>query len=184
MNLRVQIRTPFRHQFRVKDLWLTAYEDYYLDSVKDKDEIKYLLSDLFPFREFIYIEPSHIDKLILEEVEIDKGNLPVGPSPEETRSHLIPTDLDMRPPQEPAPNPFIPDYVAPVVVEEEEQEEVLAEPFVLDSVPAEDDKVSKEDREKELKSFNAKKVREIAESYGLDYTNKEDTIDQILIMEY
>lgn len=77
--LKIQILTPFRHQFRNKDIWLTAYEAYYLDIEKDGDkaELEYILSNQFPYRDFIYIEPSTVNQSIIDSVKAANGARPV-----------------------------------------------------------------------------------------------------------
>lgn len=77
--LKIQILTPFRHQFRNKDIWLTAYEAYFLDVENDTDraELEYILSNQFPYRDFIYIEPSAVNQSIIDSVKAANGARPV-----------------------------------------------------------------------------------------------------------
>lgn len=100
--VRIQIRAPFRQQFRSKDIWLNTHEDYYLDEIADRDELKYVLSPLFPYREFVYVEPSQIQPSLLLELSQDSGFTSVGgPQPDVNNSQFVLSQV------EPAGSPLV-----------------------------------------------------------------------------
>jgi len=152
MMINIQILTPFRHQFRNKDIWLTAYEVYILDVAKeaDKAELEYMLSNLFPYRDFIYIEPSALNLNIIESVKGYNGERSVQ------------------------------EYIEPPV------KEVPVEPIIQPELkePESLNKEAQVDRKQELEEMKAKQVRLVAESLGIEYSNKEDTIEAILNVEF
>jgi hypothetical protein len=192
--IRIQVGTPFRLQFRSKDIWLTAHEDYYLDINKseEREELKYLLSNLFPYRDFIYIDEDQVGLALLKEVSDENGFTPVGEQYEEVIEHptSLPEDSFIVPPQDPPINTFvdrveisIPDKIEATDLEralpaDEPVEEVKLEEVADEKIEA----IAK--RAKELSALSVRKIKDLAQEYGIDYTNKEETIESILIMEF
>lgn len=196
--IRILILTPFRHQFRNKDTWLMSHESYYLDQVKDKDEIKYMISDLFPFREFIYVNTAELNSELLNEIKNEQGFSKFGDDTtslviEETAAHsfLSIEEASSLPAIEPVTNIFELQSTSYNTVEK--PEEVIA-PGILtsDELPvAEISDVSiidrdseREERQKVLDALHWRKVKDIAEQYEIDYTDKDKVIQSILKLEF
>lgn len=219
--LKIRITSPFRYQYfngddkLVKDHYLAAGDYYHLDITKDKNEIKYILSPNFTFKNYIHVDTESIPDSLANELNLETGmyaeeyQLP----PEE---EFIPTviqnnkfvdpsqnyyqdDLenDPQPIAEPKENIF--DQTTPSPVEEEvkeveeetEQLGALNTPDLEPEKEVSDDIVEietgdkeREGRKKELESLHYSKVKDIAELYNLEYTNKKEIVEQILNLEF
>lgn len=84
--IRIQITSPFRHQFRtsdydnetkadkmIKDVFLTAGSYYHLDPVKDRAEIKFILSPNFVFKNYIYVDTETLPLDLVKELKLEEG---------------------------------------------------------------------------------------------------------------
>jgi len=84
--IRIQITSPFRYQFRtsdydtetkadrmIKDHFLTAGSYYTLDPIKDRAEVKFILSPNFVFKSYIYVNTQSIPADIAKELDIENG---------------------------------------------------------------------------------------------------------------
>jgi len=84
--IRIQITSPFRHQFRtsdyddktvadkmIKDCFLTAGSYYHLDLKKDREEIKFILSPNFVFKSYIHVDLESIPADLAKELELEGG---------------------------------------------------------------------------------------------------------------
>lgn len=197
--IRILIKTPFRHQFRNKDSWLMAHDYYYLDSTRDKDELKYILSPIFAFKEFIYINLNEIDSKLLKEVQEEYGFSPVGNSkPEEfvekPQHSVMPVEeAAFLPPKEPEPNIFAVATAvnnSPILItnpvstkqEVEEVEEVKTVGGLEVSLLNRD--FEKEERKTALDNLHWRKLKDVAEQYSIEYTDKEEVIDKIISIEF
>jgi hypothetical protein len=77
--IRIQVTSPFTYEYfngddkLVKRHYLSAGNYYHLDEEKDKDEIKYILSPNFMFKNYIYVNLETISKELIKEFELDNG---------------------------------------------------------------------------------------------------------------
>jgi hypothetical protein len=77
--IRIQVTSPFTYEYfngddkLIKRHYLSAGNYYHLDEEKDKDEIKYILSPNFIFKNYIYINLETIPKALIKEFELDNG---------------------------------------------------------------------------------------------------------------
>lgn len=216
--IRIQITCPFTYEYfngddkLIKRHYLTAGNYYHLDEEKDKEEIRYILSPNFIFKNYIYVNLETVPKELIKEFSLDYGFYQDTAVPED---EYIPTllqnnkfvdasesyindDLTSDPAitQEPLPNIF--DKTTVVVKEESkeivEKEEVLGaentpdlEPLPLPSEIEEylnTDNKEKELRQLELEELHYSKVKEIAELYNIEYQTKKQTIKEILVLEF
>lgn len=224
--IRIQITSPFRYQYRTsdydpkapqdkveKDLYLTAGEWYHLDPKKDKDEVKFVLSPNFTFRNYIYVNLESVPSELKQELNLENGFYEDTSVPDD---EYIPTLLENNKPVNPiindelvgdpaitaeAPeNPF--DQTTKVYKSEdkepedkeeteEQSEGALNTPDLApEEKPSEDIvdvSVKNEEREKrkdELEELHYSRVKEVAELYNLEYTNKKEVIESILELEF
>ena len=220
--IRIQVTSPFRYQYRTsdydpkapqdkveKDLYLTAGEYYHLDPVKDKDEVKFVLSPHFTFKNYIYVNLETVPQELKTELKLESGFYEDTSVPDD---EFIPTLLennkivepiindeiygDPQPTAEATPNIF---DLSTKTYKEEVEEVVEEEPKLgaenlPDVAPIEepsedivDLSVKNEEREarkKELEELHYSKVKEVAELYNLEYKTKKDTIKEILELEF
>lgn len=222
--IRIQITSPFRYQFRTsdydskapqdkveKDLYLTAGEWYHLDPKKDKDEVKFVLSPNFTFKNYIYVNLETVPDSIKKELKLESGFYEDTSVPDD---EYIPTLLENNKPKQPIINdelygnpsatadasPNIFDQTTKVYKEEKEaeEEEVKEEelgalntpdvaPLEKPSEDVVDISVENEERAKrkeELYELHYSKVKEIGELYNLEYTSKKKVIQEILELEF
>lgn len=193
--LRIQILTPFRHQFHTKDVWLMAHESYYLDEERDKEEIKHILSSLFPYKEYIYINPEQVSTKLRKEIEEERGftsidsiEIPLIPSP--STSPLPVEEAVFQPAKEPDVNvfdktnkliePSLPQDVSldvqPKKDSKDKEEKAIGTVYEIDA--------EKQERVKHLSDLHWKKLKDIAEQYDISYTEKEDVIKKIISIEF
>lgn len=196
--IRILVLTPFRHQFRHKDIWLMSHESYYLDSTLDKDEIKYILSDSFPYREFIYLNTDQLDKELIDEVASDRGFTPVNSSvPEPSTpqdSPITPNSFDRV--QEPDVNIFEQRILEQqgIVPQHESSSSLPQVPLAPVSLPEpeinnstsdiSDALVERKERLNVLTQLHWRKVKDIAEQYDILYTDKDEVIQKIISLEF
>ena len=70
--IRIQVTCPFTYEYYdgdgnlMKRHYLTAGNYYHLDEVKDKEEIRYVLSPNFIFKNYIYINLDTVPKELIE----------------------------------------------------------------------------------------------------------------------
>lgn len=212
--IRIQITSPFRYKNDnlKKDIYFTAGDYYHLDPAKNKDEIKHVLSPYFPFKNYIYVDVETVPSNIKQELGLETGFYDEFTLPQ--NDEVIPTAIDMSnqfiacddgsssdeaPVQEPLPNKFDLTSSPDTVDEVTEDEDVTMTLGALEApkVATVEEEVSEEivdvesggtgdrtEREKELSDLHYTKVQEIAELYNIDYTNKKDTISEILKLEF
>lgn len=215
--IKIRVTAPFRYQFvnaaTKKDIFLGAGDYYHLDQVKDKAEIKHVLSPTFPFRNYIHVELETVPQALKEEIGIEAGSYEEYTLPEteeffvytqtDKQGQLIEEDSfrDEAPAQEPEANKF--DLTTdPKKVAAEEK--ALAEPVTEENLgieeapsalPVEEPTDEVEDvvaggelerdaRKEELEDLHYSKIKEIAEVYNIDYSTKKETIEVILNLEY
>lgn len=218
--IKIQITSPFRYQYRTsnydrntpkdkveKDTYFTAGEWYHLDPKKDKDEVKFVLSPNFTFKNYIYVNLETIPEALLEELNLESGFYEDRSVPPD---EYIPTLLennkvvkpiindeiygDPEPTVEPEPNSY--DRTSKVTAEpvEETKEEKLGAENTPDLAPPKEpsedvvdlsvDNEEREARKAELSEMHYTKVQEIAELYNLEYKTKKETIEEILYLEF
>lgn len=217
--IRIQITCPFTYEYfngddkLIKRHYLTAGNYYHLEEEKDKEEIKYILSPNFIFKNYIYVDLETVPQELKQEFSLSHGFYEDNSVPED---EYIPTLLqnnrfvdasesyvsddlasDPIPTKDPEVNIF--DKTTIVIKEEiveikEESNEKLGaentpdlEPLEPPSEEFKDIDTSdqeKEKRQSELEDMHYSKVKEIAELYKLDYQNKKQTIQQILDLEF
>lgn len=77
--IRIQITSPFTYEYLngddklIKRHYLTAGNYYHLDEEKDKEEIRYILSPNFLFKNYIYVNLETVPKELIEEFNLDYG---------------------------------------------------------------------------------------------------------------
>lgn len=77
--IRIQVTCPFTYEYYngdgnlIKRHYLTAGNYYHLDEVKDKEEIRYVLSPNFIFKNYIYINLDTVPKELIEELNLSHG---------------------------------------------------------------------------------------------------------------
>ena len=216
--IRIQVTSPFRYQYRTsdydpaspedkveKDLFLTAGEYYHLDPKKDKDEVKFVLSPNFTFKNYIYVNIETVPQDLKDELKLESGFYEDTCVPD---GEYIPTLLennkivepiindeiygDPEPTAEASPNIF--DLSTKTFEDEKNEEPKLGAENTPDLAPLEqssDDIVElsventeRKERKEELEVMHYSKVKEIAELYNLEYIKKKDTIQAILELEF
>lgn len=218
--IRIQVTSPFRYQYRTsdydpkapqdkveKDLYLTAGEYYHLDPKKDRDEVKFVLSPNFTFKNYIYVNVETVPQDIKDELKLESGFYEDTSVPDD---EFIPTLLennkivdpvindeiygDPQPTAEATPNIFdLSTKTYDEEVEEVEEPKLGAEntpdvaPLEEPSEDIVDLSVKNEEREarkEELEGLHYSKVKEVAELYNLEYLTKKETIEEILELEF
>jgi len=218
--IRIQITSPFRYQYRTsdydpkapqdkveKDLYLTAGEYYHLDPVKDKEEVKFVLSPHFTFKNYIYVNLETVPQELQAELKLESGFYEDTSVPDD---EYIPTLIQDNQFLEPIEDKGIFDDPEPTVdaainnnfdlSTKTYKEEVVVEEEVLGALntpdltpleePSEDivdlsvKNEEREARKKELEELHYSKVKEVAELYNLEYKIKKDTIKEILELEF
>lgn len=216
--IRIQVTCPFTYEYfngddkLVKRHYLTAGNYYHLEEEKDKEEIRFILSPNFIFKNYIYVDLQTVPKELIEEFNLEYGFYEDNSVPEDEH---IPTLLqnnkfvdasesyfhddltsDPIPTKDPEVNFFDKTTIVEkeeVVTEVKEEEKLGAEnvPYLEPlETPSEEyvdvDTTYKERelRKSELEEMHYSKVKEIAELYNIDYQNKKDTIQKILDLEF
>jgi hypothetical protein len=196
MLIKVNILSPFRYEYRGKASWVTTGDILVLDTQnKDqKEEIKYIMSSIFPFKDFIYLDVASLPSEFKCEVDNDRGSYHLPPTPIDRLEPPLPQDFFL-PLGEAEENKFVKATFPkpPVYVEqdEEDDENLLIETYVelecIDEQQQEDQEYREEDiksRKEELSQTPWLKVKTLVESYGLEYTNKTEAVELILSKEF
>lgn len=213
----------FPYKYKQRQVYLTSGEILYLDDQKDKEEIAYLLSDSFPYREFIYLEgPGYLAKNPVK-VNEDLHLVPMlplyNPYPDQKPYTTPPEDAPenphvletlqaagvVLPPEDswavglpvmgignsenPAiSNPIVNNQLGRVEpLEIPEVIEAAPEPKLVEPVETKSEPPTlseKEKRAQELKHMSINKVKELAKTYDLEFTNKQEVISQVLELEF
>lgn len=203
---KIQVLSPFRYVYhnadnvKKKELYLAAGSYYYLDSVKDKQEIKYILSNNFAFKNYIYVNETLIPSDIKAELELEQGSFEVYTLPEEKSftedEFKVPSidvnfdDYEPEPIMDATPNYFdeqINSYKVSLSKDNQIQEndqKVEEESNKVKETEVEFKDVDYDKRKEELTSLNYKKVKEISEHYDIEYENKKQAISKILEIEF
>jgi hypothetical protein len=217
--IRIQVTCPFTYEYfngddkLVKRHYLTAGNYYHLEEEKDKEELRFILSPNFIFKNYIYVDLQTVPKELIEEFNLEYGFYEDNSVPEDEH---IPTLLqnnkfvdasesyfhddlisDPIPTKDPEVNFFdkttVVEKEEEVLTEVKEEEKLGAEnvPYLepLETPSEEYVDVDTTDKEKELRKseleeMHYSKVKEIAELYNIDYQNKKDTIQKILDLEF
>lgn len=217
--IRIQVTCPFTYEYYdgdgnlMKRHYLTAGNYYHLDEVKDKEEIRYVLSPNFIFKNYIYINLDTVPKELIEELNLSHGFYEDTSVPEDEyiptllqnnrfidASESYVTDDLIKDPiitVEPTPNIFDQTTIVEEIkkeVENEVKEEKLGaentpdlEPLKQPSDEIVDIEINNREREvrkSELEDLHYSKVKEIAELYNIDYSTKKETIEIILDLEF
>lgn len=173
--IRVLITGPFKYEYKEKPIWLTAGESMYLDpsNVSDMQEIKYLLSKAFPYKDHIYVDHTEVSS-ILECLSQEEGLYKV---------------KDPLTPQDPLPITLYPEELDPQdkeLISLEDNLGLSISDTECSSNPVEDRDKAKAFRRKELASLSLDNLRTIL--VGLDYktkiSNKNEAIKRILLIEF
>ena len=217
--IRIQVTCPFTYEYYdgdgnlMKRHYLTAGNYYHLDEVKDKEEIRYVLSPNFIFKNYIYINLDTVPKELIEELNLSHGFYEDTSVPEgeyiptllqnnrfiDASESYVTDDLIKDPiiTVEPTPNIFDQTTIVEEIkkeVENEVKEEKLGaentpdlEPLKQPSDEIVDIEINNREREvrkSELEDLHYSKVKEIAELYNIDYSTKKETIEIILDLEF
>jgi hypothetical protein len=198
--VKIFINAPFTYMFQGRRKSLASGQELVFDISKPshREELRFLLSPTFGFRKFIRADDNIIR--ILNSNDYDEDELSI--------RHLSVTESPSsftQPAQEPEENPFVPQYQQaeqfvvkevdntlveePVYVEElkaEEEVQVTTEAPV--SIPeTSDDYNLNEEVEKRYEELNAthwSKVKTMVEDKGMEYTNKQEVIEAVIISEF
>jgi len=218
--IRIQITSPFTYEYfngdakLLKRHYLTAGNYYHLDEEKDKEEIRFILSPNFIFKNYIYVNLETVSQDLQNELNLENGFYEDTSVPDD---EYIPTllqnnrfidasesyihdDLNSDPSLtvEPTPNIFDQTFqnVDEVNVEVKLKEtEVLGAENTPDLIPLEQFSEEVEEvksyfneeknaRKSVLDDLHYSKVKEIAELYKIEYTSKKAAIDLILTLEF
>jgi hypothetical protein len=140
--IRIQVTCPFTYEYfngdkkLIKRHYLTAGNYYHLDEEKDKEEIKYILSPNFIFKNYIYVNLETVPKELIEEFNLDYGFYEDNAVPEDeyiptllqnnrfvdASENYVTNDLESDP--IPTKDPEVNVFDKTTVVEKEESKEV------------------------------------------------------------
>lgn len=203
--IRVQAKAPFRYQYGSKQFWFTTGESMYLNPINDseREELKYILSNRFPFTQLVYIDLTTLDDKLKLEINQEEGFYTIEepyfddcPPPTPPASFTAPYE---EPGDNPHLNPVIQAYLEDrpstgSLIDEQGtinpiQEEAMACEVQEESEEALKDTsnnndIDYESRRKELLHTSWSKVKDIAQVYGIEYSNKSETINEILDQEF
>lgn len=213
----------FPYKYKQRQVYLTTGETLYLDNSKDKDEIAYLLSESFPYREFIYIEGSDYLANNPTKVQEDLHLVPMlplyNPYPDQMPYTTPPLDAPenphvletlqaagvVLPPDDggavgqpifglsASENPAL---SIPIVNSQLGRIEPLGSSDTIEKLPEPPQAVKeppklepptlteKEKRAQELKHMSVNKVKDLAKTYNLEFISKQETIAQVLDLEF
>jgi hypothetical protein len=212
MPVKVLMLAPFQYKYGSKSYWVTTGEWYSLDPIKDREEIIYLDSPSNPYRQFMYIEGQAVvgneeekggtyasgtgyQDLVSDPAPPLRSNALIPPEDPVENPHIVETLV--RAGLNPAPV-LIPsivteeDEVMPTLPSDEADlprygDEVMAAEYVavavvegIESIPQ---PTALEMREAELRSMKVPALKSLAATMGLEYKDKESTINQILAMK-
>lgn len=189
--IRIQITAPFRYEYQGKRVWLTTGESMYLNTndADQRGELKYILSSKFPYKQYVYINLDSVDTDLKLEIGQDEGFYKVEdpypyPLPEEV-CPVVPKSF-MEPYEEPTDNPHLNPVISAVLSSINATHPNQVEPVVVtdDLCEGVTSEVDEDDRRKELSLTNWSKVKDIANTYGIEYTNKAEVIEQIILIEF
>lgn len=215
MTISIRITCPFRYQYsgRKKDIFFMAGENYHLDPVKDKEEVKKILSPSFQFKQYIHINKETLPPDLLEDSyleEVNSFHSYDDPEDREYVSTLIEGTKSTQQIEDPGP-----DYEEPATLDAAEnkwEKEInskkfkakdlkevkpKAEPEVNtpDIAPEKEEEKAEtatetfedgevEKRRKELDGMHYTKIQDVAEQYSIEYTKKDETVEKILEAEF
>lgn len=200
MIVKVKVTSPFRYEYQGKRSWVASGENLTLDTSNknQREELKYIMSSNFPYKEFIYIDVASLPEAIKCEVREEAGFYKLPPTPIDGPDQPGASDF-FRPLGEAEDNKFI----HPVINSYKEEEELaldkdeplietkLEEECIKEEIKEEQEQVKEEKQEDLIKSRKAElsqtpwsKVKDIVESYGEEYTNKSEAIELILMIEF
>ncbi len=187
--IRVLILSPFRYTYGNKNSYLTTGESLYLDPKQeaDREELKYLLSPASEFRRFVYVEDSDLNSnFLLELLPELNGGTPVPDYVGTTRSEVTETPVQdlAAPPQEPEENIFLNPEINSTLLSEGVAEEASEQKEVATVEEELSLEQQIEARREALEGLHWKKIEKIVESYGVDYSDKDQAIQEILKKEF
>jgi hypothetical protein len=191
--IRIQAIAPFRYQYQQKIVWLTSGECMYLNpsNASQKEELKFILSSRFTYKEYVYIDLSSVDSELRQEMNEEDGFYPIEtyyPLPEEV-CPIVPASFTA-PYQEPIDSPYLNPIITsimsqPIDTSNKGIVEQTALPIDITCLePLSDKEANRISRSKELTYTSARKVRGISDKYGIEYTNKNEAIEKILDIEF
>lgn len=190
--VRVLILAPFRYIYGHKNFWVTTGESMFLDQAnqEEREELKYVLSPASEYSRWLWVDETQLDSNLLldlkqgqqgQTVEDFVGN-------EVINIPNIETDLTA-PAQEPEESPFLNPEIHQVVEVAEEliQESEAAEAVEVTETPEVVEvtlEQRKAAREAELQDLHWKRLEKLAATYGIDYQEKDQAIQEILAKEF
>jgi len=180
--IEILVLSPFKHEYGNKSVYLSCGERYTLDPTKpeEKEELKYILADFYPYREFVYYDRTEEVKTL----EKEEDDLKLGPlledviSPATTEEVADYDDIIQEPEDNIFLAPEVAETLAPEVTNYSEpspEETFEEEPEVI---------VTREIRKKELGDLGWKEIKAIIESHNLEYTTKPEAVELILNVEF
>ena len=190
MLVKITILSPFRYEYRGRQSWVATGEMLHLDTANadQKEELIYILSSNFQYKEFIHLDVKSLPKEIQCEVKDNKGFYNLPSTPLEIVKTPQPTEF-FNPLGEAENNKFIKPIVMELIKDQNNDE---AEPLIETSLDEDcteeeelvEDTVSLHKRKDELTNTPWLRVKELVEEYGLTYTNKPEAIELIIDREF
>jgi len=191
----ITIIAPFRYFFNGTMRWVSGGQTLTFNTsrIEDRAHLKLLLDPNFGCKKFIQVDPKVKEMIATGNYQVEEV---IGEPLIESPSSFI------APPELPAESPFIPSYdelkeeVTPEKPVDENKIEVQSiEPVVVESLPDPSSSQTSEDKEyslseqiqiryEELDNAHYTKVKSLSEELGLEYSNKQDSITQILSQEF
>lgn len=198
MIVKVNVLSPFRYEYQGRKSWVATGEALYLDTHnKDqRQELKYIMSSNFPFKEFIYLDVASLPEDLKCEVKEEGGFYNLPSTPVEKPESVAPAGF-FNALGEAEDNkflhPVIQEKIEEITNTKDQDDEPLVETKVEEDCVEEciqepeeprDIEEDKKSRKAELNQTPWNKVKDILEAYGNEYTNKSEAIEKILEIEF
>lgn len=191
MLVKISILSPFRYEYNGRASWVATGESLHLDT-GNKDQraqLFYILSSNFPFKEFIHVDVKALPLDIQCEIEGNKGFYSLPITPIEVVKDVEPTEF-FQPLGEAEDNRFIKPIIFELIKDKKEDlietslEDCLedTQELKIDVCPKIEE--AKQKRKEELMMTPWLKVKQLAEDYGIVYTNKAETSQLIIDKEF
>lgn len=193
MNIRVLVLSPFHYVYGSRSFFVSCGDSIYFDLEKpeEKEELIYILSPSSEYKKWIHVEEDEVFE-ILESIKKEfEGEVISSNEITEGRIDSTPPIVDLEaPPVEPEDNIFLNPEIHSQMKEPLETEVKVLEVEEVQTV----ENVKEEKKEEldsritkrriELDLLHYTKVKKLAESLGLSYTEKDETIEKILEVEF
>ena len=192
MNIRVLVLSPFHYVYGSKNFFVSCGDSIYFDleNPEEKNELIYILSPKSEYKNWIYVEESEVSEILNLIKKEFEGEVISSNEIVEGRVDSTPPVVNLEtPPLEPEDNIFLNPEVHSQVEKLEKEEIKGSEESLVEEVnnefqkdPEIEAKIVK--RRIELDLLHYTKVKKLAEALGLSYTEKDETIEEILKAEF